>query len=431
MIGWIVHWKSSFRDYSGVVIEWSKDICIVYENILDEIYNFNEKTRDQLKFIRPCVKDFVEYKRKVLKGTNNLSNIHDMIIIELDKLDYHDQRIFKQKKEAIRHELQLKSLAIESYLSNHNYLNDNITMNNKFNDCISDSKVNDNDINNDSPVHENNDDEDHDEDDDSVDSDDNSDSDSDDESDSGSDDTTTTDDEKEKIDIKIKIFPQEDIRGFSIYLNKNGFKIMLLALKKDYNKNLNIYYIDIDGDRINIKTFNDFEYACRTFTENNKINDKKNKLMLFADVTMINKSISSTTKDEQFINQNKIIIPPINNTLTNKEIKSPIIQHNEYEFIWKKGQLLGKGSYGQVFSGINLSNGERIAVKEVKLQHTSKKYQQQIQALQQEIKILSSLEHRNIINYLGTELINYITIYIYTLHHTYILDYIYIIYNMH
>eukprot|EP00428_Durinskia_dybowskii_P079376 CAMPEP_0170450012 /NCGR_PEP_ID=MMETSP0117_2-20130122/51549_1 /TAXON_ID=400756 /ORGANISM="Durinskia baltica, Strain CSIRO CS-38" /LENGTH=529 /DNA_ID=CAMNT_0010711289 /DNA_START=77 /DNA_END=1663 /DNA_ORIENTATION=+ len=73
-----------------------------------------------------------------------------------------------------------------------------------------------------------------------------------------------------------------------------------------------------------------------------------------------------------------------------------------YEVIWKKGELLGSGSFGKVYSGINLATGERMAVKEVTLRR-GKKYRQQAQALQLEVKILSSLDHSNIIRYYGTE----------------------------
>ena len=73
-----------------------------------------------------------------------------------------------------------------------------------------------------------------------------------------------------------------------------------------------------------------------------------------------------------------------------------------YEVMWKKGELLGRGSFGKVFSGINLSTGERMAIKEVTLRR-GKKHRQQAKALQQEVKILSSLDHPHIIRYLGTE----------------------------
>lgn len=53
--------------------------------------------------------------------------------------------------------------------------------------------------------------------------------------------------------------------------------------------------------------------------------------------------------------------------------------HNaeDYEVIWKRGELLGRGSFGQVYSGINLTNGERMAVKEVIL-YPGKRQKQQV-----------------------------------------------------
>jgi len=72
--------------------------------------------------------------------------------------------------------------------------------------------------------------------------------------------------------------------------------------------------------------------------------------------------------------------------------------------IWKKGEILGTGSFGKVYSGMNLSTGEKIAIKEVTIQDPrNKQCKSQIKALQQEIKILSKLNHMNIIKYYGTE----------------------------
>ena len=49
----------------------------------------------------------------------------------------------------------------------------------------------------------------------------------------------------------------------------------------------------------------------------------------------------------------------------------------DYEVIWKRGEVLGTGSFGQVYSGINLTNGERMAVKEVVL-NPGKRHKQQV-----------------------------------------------------
>ena len=34
---------------------------------------------------------------------------------------------------------------------------------------------------------------------------------------------------------------------------------------------------------------------------------------------------------------------------------------------WKKGELIGKGSFGKVFMGMNAATGELIAVKQVRI----------------------------------------------------------------
>ena len=73
-----------------------------------------------------------------------------------------------------------------------------------------------------------------------------------------------------------------------------------------------------------------------------------------------------------------------------------------YNIVWKKGDMVGSGSFGKVFAGINLSSGDRMAIKEVEILKT-RHSRDQVKALQREVKILSSLEHRNIIRYLGTE----------------------------
>ena len=72
------------------------------------------------------------------------------------------------------------------------------------------------------------------------------------------------------------------------------------------------------------------------------------------------------------------------------------------EVLWQRGELLGAGSFGQVYSGIDMSTGVRIAVKEVML-GSGKRHEQQALALLREIRILSALDHPNIIKYLGTE----------------------------
>ncbi|MCJ1267448.1 hypothetical protein MMC22_007333 [Lobaria immixta] len=73
-----------------------------------------------------------------------------------------------------------------------------------------------------------------------------------------------------------------------------------------------------------------------------------------------------------------------------------------------RGQLIGKGSYGRVYIGINLTTGEFLAVKQVEVNQkaagTDKaKMKEMVAALDQEIDTMQHLEHSNIVQYLGCE----------------------------
>ncbi|XP_060113091.1 mitogen-activated protein kinase kinase kinase 19 [Heteronotia binoei] len=75
---------------------------------------------------------------------------------------------------------------------------------------------------------------------------------------------------------------------------------------------------------------------------------------------------------------------------------------NEDPIMWTKGEILGKGAYGTVYCGLT-SQGQLIAVKQAALGTcdqvgTEKEYQK----LQEEVEILKTLKHINIVGYLGT-----------------------------
>ncbi|KAL9234654.1 hypothetical protein vseg_009502 [Gypsophila vaccaria] len=69
---------------------------------------------------------------------------------------------------------------------------------------------------------------------------------------------------------------------------------------------------------------------------------------------------------------------------------------------WDKVELLGKGSFGTVYKGYT-SEGIFFAVKEVSLLEQGSRGKQSISQLQQEIALLSTFEHENIVRYYGTE----------------------------
>ncbi|KAL6549961.1 hypothetical protein OROMI_020449 [Orobanche minor] len=73
---------------------------------------------------------------------------------------------------------------------------------------------------------------------------------------------------------------------------------------------------------------------------------------------------------------------------------------------WKKGRLLGRGTFGQVYLGFNSGSGEMCAMKEVTLFSDDPKSKESAQQLGQEIALLSRLRHPNIVQYYGSEMVD-------------------------
>ncbi|CAI9755458.1 unnamed protein product [Fraxinus pennsylvanica] len=73
---------------------------------------------------------------------------------------------------------------------------------------------------------------------------------------------------------------------------------------------------------------------------------------------------------------------------------------------WKKGRLLGRGTYGQVYLGFDCESGEMCAMKEVILLSDDAKSRESAKQLGQEIALLSRLRHPNIVQYYGSEIVD-------------------------
>ncbi|KAK8229846.1 hypothetical protein HDK77DRAFT_430727 [Phyllosticta capitalensis] len=77
-------------------------------------------------------------------------------------------------------------------------------------------------------------------------------------------------------------------------------------------------------------------------------------------------------------------------------------------FKWMKGQLIGKGTFGRVYLGMNMTTGELIAVKQVEVKphiagQEKDKIKELVKALDIEIDTMQHLDHPNIVQYLGCE----------------------------
>ncbi|KFK28377.1 hypothetical protein AALP_AA8G507400 [Arabis alpina] len=72
---------------------------------------------------------------------------------------------------------------------------------------------------------------------------------------------------------------------------------------------------------------------------------------------------------------------------------------------WKKGKLIGRGTFGSVYVASNSETGALCAMKEVELFPDDPKSAECIKQLEQEIRLLSNLQHPNIVQYFGSEIV--------------------------
>ncbi|WOL01554.1 mitogen-activated protein kinase kinase kinase YODA-like isoform X2 [Canna indica] len=72
---------------------------------------------------------------------------------------------------------------------------------------------------------------------------------------------------------------------------------------------------------------------------------------------------------------------------------------------WKKGKLIGRGTFGHVYLGFHSESGQMCAIKEVKDISDDANSKECLRQLSQEIALLSHLSHPNIVQYYGSELV--------------------------
>ncbi|XP_021821038.1 mitogen-activated protein kinase kinase kinase 5-like [Prunus avium] len=73
---------------------------------------------------------------------------------------------------------------------------------------------------------------------------------------------------------------------------------------------------------------------------------------------------------------------------------------------WQKGKLIGRGTFGRVYLATNRETGSSCAMKEVELDLNDPKSAERKKQLEQEIEVLRTLNHPNIVQYYGSEVID-------------------------
>ncbi|KAI5063083.1 hypothetical protein GOP47_0021630 [Adiantum capillus-veneris] len=71
---------------------------------------------------------------------------------------------------------------------------------------------------------------------------------------------------------------------------------------------------------------------------------------------------------------------------------------------WRRGSLLGSGTFGHVYTGFHSESGQSCAMKEVLIIPDSEKSMESAKQLKQEVSMLSQMKHANIVQYYGCEM---------------------------
>lgn len=69
---------------------------------------------------------------------------------------------------------------------------------------------------------------------------------------------------------------------------------------------------------------------------------------------------------------------------------------------WQQGRFIGAGSFGSVYTAVNMDTGSVMAVKEIRMQDPSS-MKQVLKAIKDEMTVLEMLRHPNIVQYYGVE----------------------------
>ena len=231
--------------------------------------------------------------------------------------------------------------------------------------------------------------------------------------------------EESRRRIRLKCRYEGELRYVNLFPDLN-FAQLKKRLATDYGFEVSLKYEDRDGDLITLSSQNDLEdliaYTCEF--EHDTVN------------VIVTEAIQLPTLSRRETPKNPTLFPitttsaigrqsvgksyrmeytgaPTGTSSGNRfdrfpQIDSPMgslaASFTPRDAInrirWKRGEVLGQGAFGVVFLGLNVDTGELMAVKQMAIDEVSTK---ELSSLENEINLLRSLRHPNIVRYIGTE----------------------------
>eukprot|EP01041_Mallomonas_annulata_P007674 gene7674-15707_t len=205
--------------------------------------------------------------------------------------------------------------------------------------------------------------------------------------------------------VRLKCRYDNEIRTV-ILSTDHKFKELKERLLIDYGFEVSLKYHDQEGDLITLSSQND-------------LNDLLASGMEIVNVQVIEALLPNLTNRTQKTTDRPrpSVTPKISTNRSNhnnsfhpnqRGERFPQIEQNSYQtdgnnrsIRWKQGEILGQGAFGVVYLGLNIDSGELMAVKKMSLEEVSNR---ELNALENEINLLRSLKHPNIVRYIGTEI---------------------------
>jgi hypothetical protein len=77
--------------------------------------------------------------------------------------------------------------------------------------------------------------------------------------------------------------------------------------------------------------------------------------------------------------------------------------HEDSPLRWRKGEVIGEGTFGKVYKGMNEKTGELLAIKQLCLIDGTSN---EVESLRKEISVMWDLEHENIVRYMRSRVAN-------------------------
>lgn len=192
-------------------------------------------------------------------------------------------------------------------------------------------------------------------------------------------------------------FAMQMTNGWNIMsINEKDFKILKERIAGCMS--LLVSHFDITGarsreaERIN----------AQQSRPNLDIDDADDDMILAVNSEMRMNAISDMEKElkvKRHYSVGKVIDDTDNESKFLKSLASSI---SNLSIRWQKRSFIGSGSFGTVYSAINLDTGDILAVKEIKIQD-SKAMKQIFPSLKEEMRVMEILNHPNIVQYYGVE----------------------------